>query len=133
MKTMKHATGTGPGNQNHEPKGIDWCFVMSPAVPSNGSVRQLVIPGSVSNLGPGFDALSVAVQLYLRLTVIDVRPDQPGALTCRFIDGPPLVGENRIEKAFLLACARFGRELPGLTVEVRSDIPMRAGLGSSAA
>jgi homoserine kinase len=27
---------------------------------------NIVVPGSISNLGPGFDALSVAVQVYLR-------------------------------------------------------------------
>ena len=47
--------------------------------------------------------------------------------------GPPLVGENRIERAFRLAAQRFGGTTPGLVVEVRTDIPMRAGLGSSAA
>jgi homoserine kinase len=43
------------------------------------------------------------------------------------------VGEYRIERAFRLAEERFGPCPVGLTVEVRSDIPMRAGLGSSAA
>jgi homoserine kinase len=87
----------------------------------------------VANLGPGFDALSVAVRLYLHLDVVDVRPASSAQLLFTFIGGPPLVGENRIERAFRLAQARFGGSVPGLVVEVRTDIPMRAGLGSSAA
>lgn len=102
--------------------------------PAPSSVpREIVVPGSVSNLGPGFDALSVAVQVYLRLTVVEVTPDAPGAFVCRLVGGPPLVGENRIERAFQLARQRFGGSVPGVTIEVHSDIPMRAGLGSSAA
>jgi homoserine kinase len=105
---------------------------MARSSPLSGSGR-IAVPGSVANLGPGFDALAVAVDLYLRLDVVDVRPGAPGQLQFTFVGGPPLVGENRIERAFRLAETRFGRTTPGVVVEVRTDIPMRAGLGSSAA
>jgi len=101
--------------------------------PPTGSSHHLVVPGSVANLGPGFDALAVAVRLYLTLDVVDVRAGEPGMLACTFTGGPPLVGENRIERAFRQAGERFGARPPGLVIDVRSDIPMRAGLGSSAA
>jgi homoserine kinase len=94
--------------------------------------EEIVVPGSISNLGPGFDALSVAVQVYLRLRIVEIYPEKPGFLEFRFADAP-LVGENRIEVAFRKAEARFGAQAPGLKLEVRTDIPMRAGLGSSAA
>jgi homoserine kinase len=97
------------------------------------SIRRLIVPGSVANLGPGFDALSVAVQLYLQIDVVSVEPGTPGDIRFTFVGGPPLVGENRIERAFRLARDHYRDDAPGLTVEVRSDIPMRAGLGSSAA
>ena len=42
-------------------------------------------------------------------------------------------GENRIATGFRVAQARFADPAPGLRLEVQSDIPMRAGLGSSAA
>jgi homoserine kinase len=106
---------------------------MAGSSPQGGSSRRIIVPGSVANLGPGFDALSVAVKLYLQLDVVDVRPAAPGQLLFTFVGGAPLVGENRIERAFRLAHARFGGTVPGLVVEVRSEIPMRAGLGSSAA
>src|SRR5690606_7205107 len=38
-----------------------------------------------------------------------------------------------LERAYALAVARTGRTAPAVTVEVESDIPMAAGLGSSAA
>jgi homoserine kinase len=92
----------------------------------------VVVPGSIANLGPAFDVLSVAVQLYIRLEVREVLPSQPGLLDFDFGGCPP-PGENRIEVAFRRAAERFGRDAPGLRVAVRSDIPARAGLGSSAA
>lgn len=93
---------------------------------------ELRVPGSISNLGPGFDSLSVAVQIYLELRVIDVRPDAPDTIETHFVGGGP-AGENRIETAFRHARARIGTPAPGVRIEVRSDIPTRAGLGSSGA
>jgi homoserine kinase len=92
----------------------------------------IAVPASTSNLGPGFDALSVALDLHLRIRVHEVRSDPTGAIEYHF-DGPRPRGENRIETAYRLACERFGTPVMGLRVSVSSDIPMAAGLGSSAA
>jgi homoserine kinase len=94
--------------------------------------KVISVPASTSNLGPGFDALSVALDLYLRLRVLDVRPDVAGRVQYDF-EGPSPEGENRIETAYRLACQRFGTPVMGLHVSVSSEIPMAAGLGSSAA
>jgi homoserine kinase len=93
---------------------------------------EIVVSGSTSNLGPGFDALSVAVTVYLRLRVLDVRPKDPAWLDMHFPGGAP-TGENRVAMGFRAAQTRFEDPVPGLSVEIESDIPMRAGLGSSAA
>jgi homoserine kinase len=93
---------------------------------------EFAVPASISNLGPGFDAVSVAVQLYLRVRVLEVRPSSPGALDFRFVTGP-VPGDNRIEAAFRRARAAIGAAAPGLSIEVESDVPARSGLGSSAA
>jgi homoserine kinase len=93
---------------------------------------EIVIPGSISNLGPSFDAMSVAVQLYLRVRVVAVDPSATDTVRWSFVGAGP-TGENRIESAYRLARARIGTSAPGLHVEVQSDIPQTAGLGSSAA
>ena len=92
----------------------------------------VAVPGSTANLGPAFDALSVALNLHLRVRVLDVRADLAGAIEYEF-DGPGPTGENRIDTAYHLTCQRFGRPVMGLRVRVSSEIPMAAGLGSSAA
>ncbi len=93
---------------------------------------EIVVPGSISNLGPSFDAMSVAVQLYLRARICAVDANAPDTIEWHFVGAGP-TGENRIESAYRLARQRIGVPAPGLRVEVRSDIPQTAGLGSSAA
>jgi homoserine kinase len=93
---------------------------------------DIVVPGSISNLGPSFDALAVAVQLYLRVHVLEVLPTAPDTIEWEF-DGQGPSGENRIESAYRLARQRVGLPAPGLRVRVSSEIPQTAGLGSSAA
>lgn len=95
---------------------------------------EIVVPASIGNVGSGFDALSVALQLYLRVRILDVSPSAPDRLETDFTGPfPAPIGENGIERAFRHARAHAGVSAPGLRVEVRSDIPIRAGLGSSAA
>ncbi len=91
---------------------------------------EIAVPGSTSNLGAGFDALGLALSVYLRLKVT-IGGDEPH-VTFRF-GGLTLDGENSIERALRAAAARYGTTLPPLTVDVTSDIPLKAGLGSSAA
>ena len=100
-------------------------------VKGGSASREIVVPASIANLGPGLDTLGLAVGLYLRVRVTRVIDDGLGRLTCRFAGGP-LGGPNRIQRAFA-ALAPKRRRSPSLEVEVASDIPMRSGLGSSAA
>ena len=93
--------------------------------------EEIVVPASLGNMGPGFDTLSLAVSLYLRVRVIRRVDDGRGRLVTTFLDNPPR-GQNRIAHAFTAMPARRA-SLPSLEIEVRSDIPQRAGLGSSAA
>jgi homoserine kinase len=90
------------------------------------------VPGSVANLGGGFDTLGVAVQLYLRARIVDVR-DDGGTRLVVTQSTPPVRGRNALERAFEAVARQTGRRTPTVFVDVASDVPMAAGLGSSAA
>jgi homoserine kinase len=92
----------------------------------------VAVPGSVANLGGGFDTLGVAVQLYLRARIVSVRDDGGARLTVA-TSTPPVRGQNAVERAFEAMARRTGVRAPSVEVEVSSEIPMAAGLGSSAA
>ena len=90
---------------------------------------QLVVPGSTSNLGSGFDAISAALSVYLE---IDVTFREDAGLI--WPEGWTLEpAENAIEKGLRATAAELGVEVPGMAFEVRNDIPLRRGLGSSGA
>jgi len=91
---------------------------------------EIAVPASIGNLGPGFDTLGLAVSLYLRVRVTRVVADGKARLVCRFVDDVP-ASPNLIARAFQASPRRRVRH--SIEVEVRSDIPQRAGLGSSAA
>jgi homoserine kinase len=95
-------------------------------------MRQVIrVPASIGNVGPGFDTLGLALALYLRVTVRRVINDGQGRLLAHFERERP-VAQNGIARAFAYWPFRNGRR-PSLEVDVTSDIPERAGLGSSAA
>lgn len=102
---------------------------MSPARP----LASVVVPASTSNLGPGFDALGLALGLYLRADVTSIIENGRGELRCTFAGAVP-PGENLIVTGFRALCDACGATAPAsLDVTVTCDIPACAGLGSSAA
>jgi homoserine kinase len=87
--------------------------------------RRLVrVPASSANLGPGYDCLAAALSLHLELEVAEARE----FVVESNIDGIPLDRSN-------LAVQAFEKLHPanGLSFRITSEIPLAAGLGSSAA
>jgi homoserine kinase len=103
-----------------------------PTEPTPAEKGEIVlrVPGSIANLGPGFDTLAVAVQLYLTLRVRRAKGNT--GLRFEFVN-QKLDGENYIERAFRFIAERHEQPIPSLDIQVESDIPMKGGLGSSAA
>jgi homoserine kinase len=89
------------------------------------------VPASIGNVGPGFDTLGLALSLYLRVIVRRVIDDGQGSLIAHFEHERP-VAQNGIARAFTHWPFRTKRPR-SIEVDVHSDIPERAGLGSSAA
>lgn len=90
---------------------------------------SIVVPASTSNLGAGFDTLGLALNRFLTVRIVGATPE-PG-LRCRFV-GPPPPGDNYIDTGYRVGTDTHAAST-GLEVEVDTNIPPRAGLGSSAA
>lgn len=94
--------------------------------------NEVTVPGSTANLGGGFDTLGVAVQLYLRARIVDVRQD--GGARLEVVSSRPVPrGVNAVERAFAAMAKQAKDSVPTVFAEIDSDIPLAAGLGSSAA
>jgi homoserine kinase len=92
----------------------------------------LRVPGSSANLGPGFDALAIALQVYLecRFSVGNRLSIQ---VTGRDANLIPATEDNLIWKTALAVAARARLPLPPIQLAINNDIPIGKGLGSSAA
>lgn len=100
--------------------------------PVSARSRHVIrVPASMGNVGPGFDTLGLALSLYMRVTVRRRIQDGQGRLHAHFASERP-VAQNGIARAFEHWPFRVARP-PSIEVDVASDIPERAGLGSSAA
>jgi homoserine kinase len=90
------------------------------------------VPASSANLGPGFDALGLGLDLYL-----ECRFRVAGALsihaTGRDVDVISLAADNLIWQTALRVASDVGRVMPPIDLEIANDIPIGKGLGSSAA
>ncbi len=93
---------------------------------------QVRVPASSANLGPGFDALGLALELYLtcRFRAADRLTIRASGRDEQFI---PSTSDNLIWQTALAVAADTGSELPAVELEIENDIPIGKGLGSSAA
>ncbi|MES1262236.1 MAG: homoserine kinase [Acidobacteriota bacterium] len=95
-------------------------------------VHILRVPGSSANLGPGFDALGIAVQIYLecRFALSDRLSISATGRDAELISPR---GDNLIWQTALAVAARAHMTLPPIRLEIINEIPIGKGLGSSAA
>ncbi|MGH3900402.1 MAG: homoserine kinase [Pseudonocardiaceae bacterium] len=91
------------------------------------------VPASTANLGPGFDALGLALALYDEIEValapsglrVEVRGEGAGQV--------PTDEEHLVVRALRAACAQCGYQVDGVVLRCHNHIPQSKGLGSSAA
>jgi homoserine kinase len=97
---------------------------------------KVTVPASSANLGPGFDALGLALGLH---DVVEVLVTDTG-LKVEVIDAGaggvadvPTDETHLVVRALRRACAHLGVRPPGLHLRCYNAIPHARGLGSSAA
>lgn len=94
---------------------------------------KLLVPASTSNLGPGFDALGLALDWHLKVTA----SRHASGLSIKLSGSGPGPWEEALRAMVTEAVIewekRSGQGSPGLELSIAGDIPLARGLGSSAA
>jgi len=94
---------------------------------------RVKVPASTANLGPGFDCMGIALNLYCEADFERIETGFEIVLTKEGKDYIPKDENNLIFKAMNHLYSRLGKKLDGVRVTVHSDIPVTRGLGSSSA
>jgi homoserine kinase len=95
---------------------------------------QIKVPATTANLGPGFDTLGLALNLWNEAVfsvsgdgVIKVKVEGEGQ------ESLPSNAENAVAQAALSIDHLAGKSCPGLQIDCRNRVPLGSGLGSSSA
>lgn len=91
------------------------------------------VPATSANLGPGFDALGIALAVRDEITVRAVAGDVNVTVTGQGAGEVPTDGSHLVARATLRALEHVGAPLTGLELHCHNRIPHGRGLGSSAA
>lgn len=93
----------------------------------------VTVPATTANLGPGFDTLGMALQLFLQVevetaneTIVEFYGQGRGEV----LQNP---GDNLIIAAMQEVFYRAGTKMPAIRLIINNPIPVGKGLGSSAA
>jgi len=90
---------------------------------------KVTVPASTANIGPGFDTLGLALNLY---NIYKFEEIENGLI----IEGCPDEYKNEsnlVYKSFKIVADEIGCSLKGLKITIESNIPVSRGLGSSSA
>ncbi len=94
--------------------------------------RKLRVPASSANLGPAFDALALALGVYLECRF---RPADQLAIHVAGRDSASISGgkDNLIWQTAVRIAGDLKRTMPPIELHINNSIPLGKGLGSSAA
>lgn len=93
---------------------------------------RIRLPGSTANLGPGYDALGMALSIYNHVGI--KTRSQPGVSFTIEGEGEGVLPddeENLFYYAAQFTAQRAGKTLPGIDIHMHNTVPLARGLGSS--
>lgn len=98
---------------------------------------RLRLPATSANLGPGFDTLALALQLYLHVEAEAAPPGQTESMRInaagRSASLCSVLDDNLLVKTYRSVFTRQERSEVPLSLTMRNEIPLGMGCGSSAA
>lgn len=92
---------------------------------------RVQVPASTANLGPGFDTLGMALDLYAWIEM-SIAEQTRVTLIGDELSGIPTDESNLVYKVAQRVFEEAGVSYPHLDIVMKSDIPLTRGLGSSA-
>lgn len=90
---------------------------------------EVRVPATSANMGPGFDCLGIAVNMYNKFIVEEIEE----GLIFEGCDDKFKNEDNLIYRAMKRCFEKIGYNPKGLKIKIESEIPVSRGLGSSAA
>ena len=98
---------------------------------------RVLAPATTANLGPGYDCLGLALNLWNRLDVLDTH-QSPQAGPMVEVEGQgagelATGADNLVYQAMEFLFGEADREMPPVRLHCQNEIPLERGLGSSAA
>ncbi|MCQ2414361.1 MAG: homoserine kinase [Clostridia bacterium] len=85
------------------------------------------VPATSANIGPGFDSLGIALSLYNTFTFAQTEKTSVAGCEEKYAN------ENNLALvAFRAACEKAGKSAPAVSLDIRAEVPVSRGLGSSA-
>ena len=90
------------------------------------------VPGTSANLGPGFDALGVAVGRHLWAGALERASDRV-TTSGEGADEVPTDDDNLVWSSLVRFCRSHDVDVPDVSLHVHNDLPLERGLGSSSA
>ena len=98
---------------------------------------QVIAPATTANLGPGYDCLGMALDIWNRLEVTSPGANAGDAPLVEIIgEGSQeleTTGENLVHRSMAFLFREADREMPPVHLKCHNEIPLARGLGSSAA
>lgn len=90
---------------------------------------QIIVPATSANIGPGFDSLGIALNIYNKFNVEEIEE----GLIINGCDEEYKNENNLIYTSMLKCFKKLGYKHKGMRITIDSEIPVSRGLGSSAA
>ena len=96
-----------------------------------GTHLTVRVPATTANMGPGFDCLGMALDIW---NSVHVETSSSGfAVRGEGSDELPLDESNLVYRCFCLPFQESGRQVPEVSITCENEVPLGRGLGSSSA
>ena len=92
------------------------------------------VPATSANMGPGFDCLGIALDIWNSVSILDHSDDTTKVVVVGNGEEELERGSgNLVFQAFSRVFTEIGRDVPNVTLNCENKIPLSRGLGSSSA